>query len=130
MEDITRDIIGAAIEVHKHFGPGLLEKIYERALEVELKQRGFKVSHQTNVPIVYKGVTISDEDTDLHLDLFVNDTVIVELKSVVALEPINFKQLHSYLKLLQKPVGLIFNFNVINLMRDGFGRVILNEYNK
>lgn len=125
--DITKDIIGAAIEVHKELGPGLLETIYERALEYELHQRGFSVDRQQRVPIIYKGIDLTAGDSDDHAlryDLLVNDEVVLELKSVEELKKVHYKQLQTYLKLLDKKVGLLFNFNVYNLMGEGFKRVV------
>ena len=128
MKDISRDIIGAAIEVHKILGPGLLEMCYEVALEHELKLRGHQVSRQGEVPIFYKGVNLSRTGKDevlLRYDLVVDDCLVIELKSVEELKPVHFKQLKTYLHFLEIPVGLLFNFNVSNLMKEGFGRVVL-----
>jgi len=103
------DTIGASFEVYNALGPGLLESVYEKALIHELKLRGLKVSSQVPVEIVYKGETVG---ADLRLDIIVNDTLIIELKSVEALMPVHFKQVRTYMKLLDKPVGLLVNFDV------------------
>ena len=127
MVDISHDVIGAAIEVHKHLGPGLLEKIYERALKHELELRGYKVKRQERVPIIYKGVDLSAEDDEanaLRFDLVVDDSLVIELKSVEELKKVYFKQLRTYMHFLNIPIGLLFNFNVTNLMDEGFGRVV------
>ena len=103
------DAIGASFEVYNALGPGLLESVYEKALIHELKLRGLNVSSQVPVEIVYKGETVG---ADLRLDIIVNDTLIIELNSVEALMPVHFKQVRTYMKLLDKPVGLLVNFDV------------------
>ena len=103
------DAIGASFEVYNALGPGLLESVYEKALIHELKLRGLNVSSQVPVEIVYKGETVG---ADLRLDIIVNDTLIIELKSVETLMPVHFKQVRTYMKLLDKPVGLLVNFDV------------------
>jgi GxxExxY protein len=103
------DAIGASFEVYNALGPGLLESVYEKALIHELKLRGLKVSSQVPVEIVYKGETVG---ADLRLDIIVNDTLIIELKSVESLMPVHFKQVRTYMKLLDKPAGLLVNFDV------------------
>ena len=122
INDITGEIIDAAIEVHKTLGPGLLESVYEKALKRELELRGFKADTQQPVEVIYKGVNVAD---DLRLDLIVEDTVIVELKSVEELKEVYYKQLQTYLRLLDKRVGLLINFNVA-LLKDGLHRVVNN----
>ena len=108
-DKLIYDCIGAAMQVYNHLGPGLLEGVYEKALTYELTQRGYKVEAQVNVDIKYKDVVLG---TDLRLDLIVEDTLIIELKSVEDLAPVHFKQLRTYMKLLDKSVGLLINFNV------------------
>jgi GxxExxY protein len=103
------DAIGASFEVYNALGPGLLESVYEKALIHELKLRGLKVSSQVPVEIVYKGETVG---ADLRFDIIVNDTLIIELKSVESLMPVHFKQVRTYMKLLDKPAGLLVNFDV------------------
>ena len=109
---ITRQIIGAAIEVHRALGPGLLESVYETCLEYELQQRQLQVARQHPLPIVYRDIRL---DGGLRLDLFVEDLVIVELKAVERIEPIFRAQVLSYLKLANCRVGLLINFNVQQL---------------
>ena len=116
---ITEEIIGAAIEVHRTLGPGLLESAYEACLFHELTLRGFQVDRQKALPILYKGVKV---DAGYRLDLLVNDLVIVELKSVEKLAPIHTAQLLSYLRLSEKKVGLLINFNV-KLLKYGIKRL-------
>jgi len=106
---ILYDAIGASFEVYNALGPGLLESVYEKALIHELKLRGLKVSSQVPVEIVYKGEIVG---ADLRLDIIVEDILIIELKSVEALMPVHFKQVRTYMKLLDKPVGLLVNFDV------------------
>lgn len=122
--ELSSSIIGASIEVHKILGPGLLEKIYERALAHELTLRGYKVQSQVQVPIIYKGIDLAlDDDKPLKLDLIVEDSVIVELKSVEEMKPVYSKQLLTYLKLMDKKLGLLINFNVPRLT-DGVERIV------
>ena len=103
------DAIGASFEVYNALGPGLLESVYEKALIHELKLRGLKVSSQVPVEIVYKGEIVG---ADLRLDIIVEDILIIELKSVESLMPVHFKQVRTYMKLLDKPVGLLVIFDV------------------
>ncbi len=127
MKDISNDIIGAAIEVHKALGPGLLENCYQKALAYELTLRGHNVKTEGKVPIMYKGVDLSDTmdgNHALRYDMVVDDCIVIELKSAEELKPVHFKQLLTYLRFLHIPIGLLFNFNVNNLMREGFGRVV------
>ncbi len=107
IEQLIYEVRGAAMEVYNYFGPGLLESVYEKALVQELVLRGMKVETQLPVPIVYKNVVVGDE---LRLDILVEDELIVELKSVEEFKPVYYKQLRTYLKLLNKDVGLIINF--------------------
>lgn len=95
--------------MYNELGPGLLESVYEKALIAELELRGLCVESQVPVNIMYKGVAVG---TELRLDIIVEDKLIVELKSVEALQPVHFKQLRTYMKLLEKPAGLLVNFDV------------------
>lgn len=108
LEALSYEIRGAAMDVYNHFGPGLLESIYEKALAVELKSRDIKVETQVPVKVIYKGQVICD---DYRLDLLVDDLIILELKSVQELTQLHYKQLRSYLKLMNKPMGWLINFN-------------------
>ncbi|KAB2850704.1 MAG: GxxExxY protein, partial [Ignavibacterium sp.] len=114
INDIAYKIVGCAIEVHKQLGPGLLENIYERCLKYELKLNGLKVQTQIPVEVIYKSKKI---DSDLRLDLLVEDLIIVELKAVENLLPLFQAQLITYLKLLKKPKGLLINFNCENITK-------------
>ena len=110
--EVTYQVRGAVYDVYKALGPGLLESVYEEALVFELEQRGLKVERQKQVPIVYKG---SQLKTELRLDLLVEDCVIVELKSVEEMKKVFSKQLLTYLRLMEKKVGLLVNFNTDNI---------------
>ena len=118
---LTSRIIRAAMAEHTELGPGLYEKVYRRAVEHELRQMGIAVATEHPVPVTYRGELIDEEG--YRVDLLVEDTVIVELKSVIALSPVHKKQLLTYLRLTEKPVGLLVNFNVEHL-REGISRVI------
>ncbi|MBR5576926.1 MAG: GxxExxY protein [Bacteroidaceae bacterium] len=119
-DSLTYKIIGCAMEVYKQLGPGLLESVYEQALIHELKLNDIPVDSQVEIKVNYKGINITD---NLRLDLLVDDSVIVELKSVEELKPIHHKQLLTYLRLMNKKVGLLINFNTDNLM-DGIKRIV------
>ena len=105
---LSKEIIGAAIEVHKQMGPGLLESVYEECLAFELTSRGFQVKRQVKAPLVYKGHALKK---CFFLDLLVEDKIIIELKSVELVLPVHEVQLVSYLKLTNKKLGLLINFN-------------------
>ena len=106
---LSNYIIGAAIEVHKELGPGLLESVYEACMVEELESRGLRVKNQVPLPISYKGKKL---DKEFVLDLLVEDEIIVELKSVEELKTVHEIQLLTYLKLANKKLGLLINFNV------------------
>jgi GxxExxY protein len=118
---MTHDVIGAAIEVHKDKGPGLLESIYEWCLTKELELRGYDVRNQKSVVIRYKRF---QREEPLKFDILVNSCLLVEVKAVEAVHPIHKAQLLSYMKLLDVPLGLLVNFNVEKLA-DGVSRLIL-----
>jgi GxxExxY protein len=113
---LCREILSCAIEVHKVLGPGLLESIYEKCLIYELEDRGFNVRSQIELPIVYKGHFL---ESKLRMDLLVEETVIVELKTVENFIPIHQAQIISHLKLMDLPKGLLINFNCTNIMKEG-----------
>ena len=104
---MSYEIVGCAIRVHKELGPGLLESIYEKCLKYELELNGFKVIQQQRIPVKYRG---KEMDVDLRLDLLVNDTIIIELKAIENILPVHEAQLLTYMKLLKKPQGLLINF--------------------
>ncbi len=117
---VTEGIIGAAIAVHRALGPGLLESAYQACLEFELKERGFTFERQKELPVVYKGVYL---DCGYRIDLLVEGAVVVELKSVDQVIPIHKAQLLLYLKLSEKAVGLLINFNV-PMLTEGVHRIV------
>ena len=119
--DLTFQIRGAVWDVYNALGPGLLESVYEEALCFELQQRGLEVERQVSVPIVYKGKELK---TDLRLDLLVENQVIIELKSVETMKPTFYKQTKTYLKLMDKHLGLLVNFGEYD-MKDGIHRIVL-----
>jgi len=118
--EISEKIIGAAIEVHRILGPGLLESVYEQALCHELHLRGIRFSRQQSVPIPYKGIRLG---SDLRLDVLVEDKVIVDLKAKEELSKIDKPKLLTYLRLSEKHLGVIINFHV-ELLREGIYRVV------
>ena len=119
--EISYEIRGAIYDVYKELGPGLLESVHEEALVCELTNIGLKVERQRKVPVVYKGVLLS---TELRLDVIVEDLVIVELKSVVELLPVHFKQILTYLRLTGKHLGILVNFNTDDIVHKGIHRVV------
>ena len=120
-KELTAAIIGAAIEVHRHLGPGLLESTYEECLDRELQERGHTVGRQLRVPIVYKGEKL---ESDYRLDLLVDDTVIVDIKAVDRMAEVHTAQLLTYLRHTDIEVGLLINFNTV-LLRNGVKRIVL-----
>jgi GxxExxY protein len=120
--DLTREIIGAAIKVHRELGPGLLESAYEACLAYELQKLGMTVERQKAVPLIYENVKL---DCGFRADLVVDGRVVVETKCKDALHPVDDAQLISHLRLLDIPVGLLINFHVI-VLRDGIRRIVNN----
>ena len=114
INELTGKIIGAAIEVHRAFGPGLLESIYQECMEIKLKLQKLPFERQKPVTLKYKGQVVG---ADLKIDLLVADLVVVELKSVTMLLPVHEAQLLTYLKLTKCPAGLLINFNVPVLIK-------------
>lgn len=125
-KDITQlsyEITGCAIKVHKVLGPGLLESVYEKCLKYELVRSGYQVVQQVIVPVVYGNIVM---DTGLRLDLLVNDCIVVELKAIENILPVHEAQLLTYMKLLQKPQGLLINFFTDNITKSL--KPFVNEY--
>jgi GxxExxY protein len=123
LDRITRRIIGAAIEVHKTVGPGLLESAYQVCLAFELREQGLKVEEQLPLPVVYKNVKL---DCGYRIDLLVENEIVIEIKAIETLAPIHDAQLLSYLRLSGKRVGLLMNFHV-RVLKDGLKRIV-NEF--
>jgi GxxExxY protein len=117
---ITEAVIGAAMDVHRELGPGLLESAYEACLAYELAQRGFTVERQKEMPVTYRGIAI---DCGYRMDLLVEGKVVVELKAIEALLPVHEAQLLSYLRLSGCRVGLLINFNA-KMLKTGIRRVV------
>lgn len=125
IDDLTYKIIGCAIEVHKALGPGLLESIYEKCLIRELSLKDLDVRSQIKVPINYKGM---DLEADLRLDVLVEDLIVVEIKAVEALNAIYEAQILSYMRLLEKPKGILINFYSQNIFKEGQKTFVNNFY--
>jgi GxxExxY protein len=118
LNEITKTIIGCAIEVHRTLGPGLLESAYEECLIFELLKKGLNLQRQQPVPVVYKEIKL---DYGYRIDILVESSVVIELKAVDAINPVHEAQLLTYLKFAHKPIGLLINFNVATL-KDGVRR--------
>jgi GxxExxY protein len=118
--DYTNEVIGGALAVHRHLGPGLLESAYEACLAFELRERGLEVVTQKPLPVVYKGVQL---ELGYRLDMIVEDTLIVEIKAVEQLDRVHLSQMLSYLRLTRCPLGLLINFNV-PMLKQGIRRVV------
>ena len=121
--DLSYRVVGCAIEVHKQLGPGLLESVYEKCLKHELELQGYNVKQQVVVPVRYKGIEM---DTELRLDLLVNDIIVLELKAIERVLPVHEAQLLTYMKLLKKPQGLLINFFTDNISKSM--KPFVNEY--
>jgi GxxExxY protein len=123
LDQITQRIIGAAIEVHKTLGPGLLESAYQACLAFELREGDLKIEEQLPLPVIYKNVRL---DCGYRIDLLVESEIVIEIKAIEALAPIHEAQLLSYLRLSGKRVGLLINFHV-RMLKDGLKRIV-NEF--
>lgn len=119
IDALSKRIIGAAIEVHRNLGPGLLESTYQQALMLELRLRGIQAKSEVEIPFLYKGISI---DTAYRADIIVEDEIILELKATDKDNSLFFKQLFTYLKLADKRLGILINFNN-QLLTDGIRRV-------
>jgi GxxExxY protein len=120
--ELSYKIIGAAMELHKALGPGLLESVYEAALAYDLKEIGLEVKTQVPMPLVYKEVK---QDIGYRIDLLVENKVIIEIKSIENLAPVHFAQTLTYLKLADKKLALLINFNN-KMLKDGIHRIVNN----
>ena len=121
LNQISFDIIAAAIKVHETLGPGLLESVYQKCMTIELRKRGLQVEAELDLPVIYDGEKISD--LGFRIDLLVESAVVVELKSVEEVKPVHRKQLLTYLRLAKKELGLLINFNEV-LLKKGIVRVV------
>jgi GxxExxY protein len=125
IDDLTYLIMGCAIEVHKELGPGLLESVYHTCFVEELASRQLHYQSELEVPIVYKGKQLS---ANLRLDVLVEDLMVVELKAVEKIMPVHQAQLLTYLKLLEKPKGILINFNCTNIFKEGQKTMVNDLY--
>ncbi|HKB44182.1 MAG TPA: GxxExxY protein [Chitinophagaceae bacterium] len=125
LNELTYKVIGCAIEVHKHLGPGLLESVYEKCFLRELDLRGIENKKQIWVPLEYKGLLL---DTELRLDVLVEDILCVELKAQEGLLPIHDAILLSYMQMLQKPKGILINFHCVNIFKEGQKTLVNNLF--
>ncbi len=123
LNELSGVIIDAAMEVHRELGPGLLERVYEAALAKELELRGITAIRQVPAPIIYKNELLDEEA--YRVDLLVEEAIVVELKTVAALLPIHEAQIHTYMKLSNKCLGLLINFHT-SLLKDGIKRHVIN----
>ena len=117
---VAQQVVDAAFRVHTSLGPGLLESVYEAALAYELEKRGLRITRQQSIPVVYEEVRIH---AGFYADVVVEDLVIVEIKAVETVAPVHKKQLLTYLKLADKRLGLLINFNVVRI-KDGITRIV------
>lgn len=124
LDELTYEILGAAIEVHKTVGPGLLESVYHKCLRQEFALRKLKFESEFWVDLDYKGTVI---EAELRCDFLVENSIVVELKSVELMAPVFDAQILTYMKLLKKPKGILINFNSYNLFKDG-QRTFVNEW--
>ena len=127
LKDLVYKVNGAAIEVHKHLGPGLLESVYHKCLIRELELKEIKFQSELSIPIEYKGIEVNAE---LRCDLIIENKLVVELKSVSEMKPIFEAQILSYMNLLNLPMGLLINFNVTNTYKEGQKTYINKLYNQ
>lgn len=124
LKDLVYQVNGAAIEVHKQLGPGLLENVYHQCLKKELELKKINFSSEFQIPLNYKGYEL---ESKLRCDLLIENSLVVELKSVVEINPIFEAQLLTYMNLLKVPIGLLINFNVKNIFYEG-QKTMVNEY--
>lgn len=126
LDELTYEIIGSAIEVHKHMGRGLVESVYHECLKEEFIERKINFSSEMKVPVVYKNKVLK---TDFRCDLYVENIIVVELKSVFEIHPMHEAKLLNYMKLLKSPKGILNNFNCYNIFSEG-QKTYINEYFK
>ena len=121
LNNLSSIIIKAAINVHKELGPGLLESVYQRCMSIELNEMGIKFGTEVQIPVWYRKQLVSDDG--FRIDILVEDTIVVELKSVERVKAVHKKQLLTYLRLSDKPLGLLINFNE-SLLKEGITRIV------
>ncbi|MDI6048448.1 GxxExxY protein [Flavobacterium sp. XS2P24] len=125
LKDLIYQVNGCAIEVHKHLGPGLLESVYHTCLKKELTIRGFEFQTELTIPVYYKGLEL---ETGLRCDLLVEKSLVVELKAVEKVLPIHEAQILTYMNLLEIPIGLMINFNVTHIFKEGQKTYVNERY--
>ena len=125
LKDLIYQVNGSAIEVHKYLGPGLLESVYHTCLKKELTIRGFEFQTELIIPVSYKGLEL---ETGLRCDLLVEKSLVVELKAIEKVLPIHEAQILTYMKLLEIPIGLILNFNVTHIFKEGQKTYVNERY--
>jgi len=121
LNELSSKIIRAAMNVHQELGPGLMESVYNACMQIELRNMGIEVQSEVSIPIVYHGQKVSDEG--FRMDLLIEEKIVVELKSVELVQPIHKKQLLTYLRLANRPLGLLINFNE-TLLKNGITRIV------
>ena len=121
--EVATQIVDVAFKIHTAYGPGLLESVYETIMAYELGKRGLQVRRQQPIPLIHETIRM---EVGFRADLIVENKVVVEVKSIEAIAPVHKKQLLTYLRLTDKRLGLLINFNVKLLMRDGFRRLVYN----
>jgi len=126
LDELTYDVIGAAIEVHKTLGSGLLESVYQKCLEEELKYRNVNFQSEKSISVIYRDKELN---VDFRCDFFIENCLVVELKSVNEMSSIFEAQLLTYMKLLKSPKGILINFNCFNIFKEG-QKTFVNEYFK
>ena len=124
LKDLVYQVNGCAIEVHKYLGPGLLESVYHTCLKKELTIRGFEFQTELSIPVNYKGL---DLEAGLRCDLLIEKSLVVELKAIAKILPIHEAQILTYMKLLVVPIGLMLNFNVTHIFKEG-QKTYVNEH--
>ena len=124
LNELTYKIIGCAIEVHKYLGPGLLESVYEKCFAKEFVLKAIEFKTQLWLPVEYKGLQINAE---LRVDFLVEELILVELKAIESILPVHEAQILTYMKLMQKPKGILINFNCTNIFKEG-QKTFVNEY--
>jgi GxxExxY protein len=125
LKQLVYDVIGAAIEVHKHLGPGLLESIYHKCMIKELELRGISFNSELIIPLEYKGLEL---ESDLRCDLFIKKVLVLELKACEKINPVEVSKLLSYMNQLEAPIGLMINFNVTNIYSEGQKSYVNEKY--
>jgi GxxExxY protein len=125
LKDLIYQVNGCAIEVHKHLGPGLLESVYHTCLKKELTIRGFEFQTELTIPVYYKGLEL---ETGLRCDLLVEKSLVVELKAIEKVLPIHEAQILTYMNLLEIPIGLMINFNVTHIFKEGQKTYVNERY--